>query len=89
MNSATEEITIDPVCGMTVDPARAKYRSDFNGRTFYFCNPMCKIEFDASPERVLTRGPKPMRGMGGHRIMEKGPRPQTADRRRQRIRSAE
>ncbi len=74
---ATEESSIDPVCGMTVDLARAKYRSDYDGRTFYFCNPMCKIEFDANPQRVLARGPRPMK-MGGHRMMDKGS--QTADR---------
>ena len=76
----TEESTIDPVCGMTVNLARAKYRSDYDGRTFYFCNPMCKIEFDANPQRVLARGPRPMK-MGGHRMMEKGA--QTADHRPQ------
>ena len=30
---------IDPVCGMTVDPARTSLKSDHDGRTFFFCNP--------------------------------------------------
>jgi P-type Cu+ transporter len=41
---------LDPVCGMTVDPSTAPARSDYRGRTFYFCNPGCKAKFDANPE---------------------------------------
>ena len=42
---------IDPVCGMTVDPATARHRSEHGGRTVYFCCGGCKTTFDASPER--------------------------------------
>jgi P-type Cu+ transporter len=41
---------IDPVCGMTVDPSTAPAKSDYRGRTVYFCNPGCKTKFDANPE---------------------------------------
>ncbi len=44
---------IDPVCGMTVDPAHAAGSSDYNGETIYFCNPGCKKKFDASPESFM------------------------------------
>jgi xanthine dehydrogenase accessory factor len=37
----------DPICGMTVDPARAKYKSERDGTTFYFCCARCKQTFDA------------------------------------------
>ena len=40
----------DPVCGMTVDPGSAKYRSRFDDATFYFCCIRCKESFDRSPE---------------------------------------
>ncbi|WP_153022946.1 YHS domain-containing protein, partial [Rhodanobacter thiooxydans] len=40
---------IDPVCGMTVDPATAKHVSTHDGQTFYFCSADCKAKFDASP----------------------------------------
>ncbi len=40
---------IDPVCGMTVDVADARYRSVYEGRTFYFCSAGCLERFEASP----------------------------------------
>jgi xanthine dehydrogenase accessory factor len=39
---------IDPICGMKVDPATAKYTSVFEGRTIYFCCLRCKETFDRS-----------------------------------------
>jgi Cu+-exporting ATPase len=48
----------DPVCGMTVDPARAAGKSDHAGRTYYFCAPSCKSKFDTDPARYLG-GPPP------------------------------
>ena len=39
---------IDPICGMTVDTANAKYTSVFDGRTIYFCCLRCKETFDQS-----------------------------------------
>src|SRR5579885_983230 len=53
-------MAIDPVCGMTVDEDRAPAKSEYNGRTYYFCAPGCKRAFDANPEKILTEGPKGM-----------------------------
>lgn len=39
---------IDPICGMTVATANAKYTSEFEGRTIYFCCLRCKETFDQS-----------------------------------------
>lgn len=39
---------IDPICGMTVNTANAKYTSEFAGRTIYFCCLRCKETFDRS-----------------------------------------
>ena len=46
--------TRDPVCGMTVDPHRAKYQSGYQGATFYFCCGRCKQAFDDDPAKVLA-----------------------------------
>lgn len=45
----------DPVCGMMIDPATAKGgSSDHKGETFYFCNPKCKVKFEADPNKYLS-----------------------------------
>ncbi len=50
--------TIDPVCGMTVDPATAKGGSAAHeGTTYHFCSAGCHDKFVASPQRYLDRGP--------------------------------
>lgn len=41
----------DLVCGMMVDEKKAKLKSDYNGKTFYFCAPSCKATFDKSPAK--------------------------------------
>jgi len=43
----------DPVCGMTVDRSKTPYRSEYKGRTVYFCSAGCKASFDAAPERYV------------------------------------
>ena len=48
-----EETYRDPVCGMTVAPARAAGTSEHGGTTYYFCNPHCKMKFDANPPAFL------------------------------------
>jgi xanthine dehydrogenase accessory factor len=41
----------DPICGMILDSANAKYSSEYRGRTYYFCCAGCKQEFDEKPEQ--------------------------------------
>ncbi|MGH7355105.1 MAG: XdhC family protein [Candidatus Rokuibacteriota bacterium] len=41
----------DPVCGMLVEIATAKHRSDVEGGTVYFCCGGCKVKFDREPTR--------------------------------------
>jgi Cu+-exporting ATPase len=43
----------DPVCGMTVDPATAKHRFDYEGETYYFCSAGCRTKFAADPTAYL------------------------------------
>jgi xanthine dehydrogenase accessory factor len=40
---------VDPVCGMTVDVAGARYRTTYEGRTYYFCSAGCLQRFEESP----------------------------------------
>ncbi len=46
-------IETDPVCKMKVDAETAKWKSDHNGRVYYFCAAGCKIAFDKDPDRFL------------------------------------
>ena len=45
---------IDPVCGMTVDPARAAGHVEHEGTTYYFCSKGCVAKFSADPEHYLA-----------------------------------
>lgn len=42
---------IDPVCGMSVDPATAPARAEYQGQKFYFCSAQCKTRFQNDPEK--------------------------------------
>jgi len=46
-------MAIDPVCKMQVDENKAAGKSEYNGKTYYFCAPGCKRKFDAEPEKYL------------------------------------
>lgn len=41
----------DPVCGMQIDPARAKFQSVFEDNVYYFCSQDCKDRFDDDPAK--------------------------------------
>ena len=45
---------IDPVCGMTVDPATAKHRFAYKGQDYFFCSAGCRTKFEANPEKFLA-----------------------------------
>lgn len=44
----------DPVCGMEVRED-VPYRSEYGGRTYYFCCRGCKVEFDRNPRRYVEQ----------------------------------
>jgi Cu+-exporting ATPase len=48
---------IDPVCGMTVNPARAAGHVDYGGRTYYFCGTGCVERFKTDPQSFLKPEP--------------------------------
>ena len=41
----------DVICGMNVDEKTAKFKSDYIGKTYYFCSQMCKTTFDKNPAK--------------------------------------
>src|SRR6516162_305747 len=48
----------DPVCGMTVGPARAKHRAEHAGRSYVFCSARCEEKFTADPARYAVSSPQ-------------------------------
>jgi YHS domain-containing protein/uncharacterized membrane protein YraQ (UPF0718 family) len=49
-----QRVAIDPVCGMSVDPDHAEYRSFQKGQTYYFCSAGCKETFDKDPSKYIA-----------------------------------
>jgi P-type Cu+ transporter len=46
---------IDPVCGMTVDPAKSRYHHQHAGHDNAFCCSGCRDKFIADPDRYLSK----------------------------------
>ncbi|MGC8651937.1 MAG: YHS domain-containing protein [Candidatus Micrarchaeia archaeon] len=42
----------DLVCQMEVDK-NSKFKSNYKGKTFYFCSASCKQKFDKEPETYI------------------------------------
>src|SRR5262249_43621904 len=51
--------TVDPVCGMQVDPATATESADYKGAIYYFCCDGCREMFQADPAKYLAQQPAP------------------------------
>jgi len=56
------ETAIDPVCGMSVDPAAGKPHLEYHGQTYHFCSQRCHDRFDSDPYFYLS---------GNHRIAKR------------------
>jgi Cu2+-exporting ATPase len=48
----------DPVCGMEIEPAMAYGKTEYAGRTFYFCSKHCEEEFKKNPEKYASKKPE-------------------------------
>ncbi|MBI5604373.1 MAG: heavy metal translocating P-type ATPase [Deltaproteobacteria bacterium] len=44
---------IDPVCGMSIEEKEAAATTVYGGRTYFFCSPSCRTDFDKDPESFL------------------------------------
>jgi Cu+-exporting ATPase len=60
-HSAAEPVAgvVDPVCGMTIDPADAAGHFDHKGTTYYFCAEVCLERFREAPEQFLDAAARP------------------------------
>ncbi len=86
----TPEKTKDPVCGMNLDQSKAKsagLKSDYQGKTYYFCSEECQQKFDKMP---ACYGAKPEAGPapGGVVSAPKARWRRKRRRKRRKIRSA-
>jgi len=43
----------DPICGMNVAEKTARFKSTYQGKTYYFCSPSCKEDFDKTPSKFI------------------------------------
>ena len=56
---------IDPVCGMSVDPATTPHQAAHDGTEYHFCSAKCRERFIARPEVFLDDTPPPPAPPGG------------------------
>ncbi|MFC5344707.1 heavy metal translocating P-type ATPase [Brevundimonas staleyi] len=50
---------VDPVCGMTVDPATTAHRAAHDDKDYFFCSAGCRTKFIADPDRYLGEARQP------------------------------
>jgi xanthine dehydrogenase accessory factor len=50
---AEPQTALDPVCGMTVEIATARYKTTYHEKMYYFCAAGCKRSFEKEPEVYL------------------------------------
>ncbi len=50
---STVSTKLDPVCGMTIDPASAAGSHLHSGKTYYFCSAACLEKFKAEPQKYV------------------------------------
>jgi P-type Cu+ transporter len=54
MALSSEHKLTDPICDMTVDPAKAAGKFDFDGATYFFCSVHCQKLFQNDPAKYLA-----------------------------------
>ena len=55
MASYPDQTVHDPVCHMDINITTAAGRSDYDGKTYYFCSMGCKRDFDTDMEGAVKR----------------------------------
>ena len=59
-------MTKDPVCGMTLEPAKAAGQMVHAGNIYYFCSAQCQRTFQENPQRYTTPPSPSGTGHGCH-----------------------
>ncbi|MGI9642571.1 MAG: YHS domain-containing protein, partial [Acidimicrobiia bacterium] len=49
------QTAVDPVCGMSVEIATARFTHEHGGEMLYFCCPGCRTAFIAEPEAYASK----------------------------------
>lgn len=44
-------MAVDPVCKMEVNEKEAQWKTEYQGKTYYFCAPGCKKAFEENPQK--------------------------------------
>lgn len=44
---------VDPVCRMVLNEKEARFKAEYQGKTYFFCNLADKKKFEANPEKYL------------------------------------
>jgi Cu+-exporting ATPase len=52
----------DPVCGMEIDPNKAKFKAEKEGKTYYFCSKSCYDQFVVKKEEEKKHEHEPAAG---------------------------
>lgn len=52
----------DPVCEMEIKDTNEGEKTEYKGKTYYFCTPLCKIQFEQKPEIYVSKSDE-----GGHK----------------------
>lgn len=55
---AAMNVTKDPVCGMAVDPASARYNFSYLGSAYFFCSESCLKKFSGAPSKYTEQANK-------------------------------
>lgn len=45
----------DPVCGMDVEPENTSFKTEYQGKTYYFCSQECLTSFQETPEKFIQQ----------------------------------
>ena len=53
----------DYVCGAEVQEDGARFFSDYDNKTWYFCSPECKRKFDDHPDHFIREHTKREAGL--------------------------
>ncbi|NOY78639.1 MAG: YHS domain-containing protein [Calditrichaeota bacterium] len=53
MAAKAAEFAVDPVCGMKVNPKSAKYKTNYKGKTYYFCAKDDLNTFKKNPSKYI------------------------------------
>ncbi|MCR4432441.1 MAG: YHS domain-containing protein [Caldiserica bacterium] len=48
-------MAIDPVCGMEVDEQKAQFKTEYKGKSYYFCSRSCLSTFTQDPDKFLLK----------------------------------